>query len=149
MPSEGPGRRYSVPFTKQTTHGDPAVENCVNGIAAKSTQAIPAAVSVANAAAAQVIAVGEEAVIMCTGLHEVANAKLPGSVVTASELAAGTSTFAKAALYIRHSDNALVLAATALSSGILSAGFSKFGLIVARDDVLARTTVNLNLRSEF
>lgn len=149
MPSEGPGRRHSVVFTKQTVHGDPAVENCVAGVAAKSTQAIPAAVSVANATAAQQIAVGEEAVIMCGGLHEVANAKLPGSVVTVAELAAGSSTLAKAALYIQHSNNALVLAATALSSGLLQAGFSKFGLIVERDDVLGRTTVNLNLRSAF
>lgn len=77
MPSQGPGDRYDVQFTKATQHGAPAVENGHPGIAAKSEQAAPAAVSVANAAAAQLIAVGEEAVIIMGGVVDVAVADLP------------------------------------------------------------------------
>lgn len=137
MPLEGPGQRFSCTATKATAHGKCAVELGHAGVAAKSAQIAPAAPSVANAAAAVAIGIGEEFVIMMNGLHEVAVADLPGGA------AAGNP------VYIRASDNAIVLAATALSSGVLQAGFWKFGLIDSIDTVLGRALVNLNRRDSF
>lgn len=99
MPYEAPGSRFSTVATKATVHGDPAVEHKHPGIAAKSSQAAPAVPSVANALAAQQIAIGEELVIMLLGLHEVDTDLLPGGA------AAGD------ALYIAEADNSLLSAA--------------------------------------
>lgn len=137
MPLEGPGTSFDVVATKATAHGKCVVELGHAGVAAKSAQAAPAAPSVANAAAAQVIAVGEDFVIRMHGVHEVAVADLPGGA------AAGNP------LYIHTTDNALALAATALTAGVLNANFVKFGLIDSIDTVLGRAQVNLNQRAAF
>lgn len=144
MPAEAPGSRESVIATKATTHGKAVVEYGIPGQAAKSTQALPAYPSVANALAAQQIGVGEEFVIMTAGRHtfDAALTPLPGAAVAGADLT-------RSALYIRHSDNSLVLAATALAAGVLQAGFSKFGLLIFVDTVFNRYDVNLNLRSTF
>lgn len=96
MPYEGPGSRYSTIATKATRHGDPAVEKGHPGIAAKSTQIAPAAVSQANADAAVNIAIGEEFVIMTQGLHEVLVASLAAGAEEGDEV------------YIRDTDNVLL-----------------------------------------
>lgn len=135
MPSEGAGERYSVVATKAVVHGKPAVEKKHPGIAAKSAQAAPAAVSVANATAAQQIAIGEEFVIMLTGLHDVAVADLPGGAAVGDPL------------YIEIADNSLANAAEALTSGLVEAEYVKFGRISAIDATLGIAQVNLDLRS--
>jgi hypothetical protein len=138
VPYEGEGSRYSTIATKATAHGKPATEHGHPGIAAKSAQPAPAAVSVANAAAAQQIAIGEEFVIMLDGLHEVAVADLPGGAAVSNPL------------YIREADNVLVLAATALDvNNVLKAGFKKYAVVSSIDTTLGRALVNLNLRSTF
>jgi hypothetical protein len=129
MPIEQPGSRYSVVATKATSHGKPAVEKNHPGIAAKSAQAAPAYPSVANALAAQQIAIGEEFVIMLTGAHEVAVADLPAGAAVGD------------AVFIRVADNVLVNAA--------GAGIVKFGRISSIDTALGRSLVNLNLRDTF
>lgn len=129
MPTEGPGSRFSVVATKATAHGKCAVERHHPGVAAKSTQAAPAYPSVANALAAQQIAIGEEFVIMLTGLHEVLVADLPAGAVAGD------------AVFIREADNVLVNAA--------GAGIIKFGRISSIDATLGRALVNLNLRDTF
>lgn len=138
MPSEGPGVRFDVLATKIVNHGDPCVEIAHPGIAAKSAQIAPGVPSVAGAAAAQAIAVGEDFVIMMTGVHEVATSKLPVGANAAGGL-----------LYIRASDNALVAAATALTSGALNAGFFRFGVVDSVDASRGVAQVNLNLRGAF
>jgi hypothetical protein len=137
MPLESPGARYEATATKATSHGAPAVELNHAGVAAKSAQAAPAAPSVAAAAAAQQIAISEAFIIMLKGRHEVASSLLPGGAVAGSPL------------YIRASDNALVLAATALTGGVLNAGFLRFGVIDSIDTTRGRALVNLDLRSSF
>lgn len=137
MPSEGPGRRYDVVATKATTHGAPVIELNHAGIAAKSSQAAPMAPSVANAVIAQQIAIGEDFVIMLEGDHDVAVAALPGGAAAGDRL------------FIKASDNTLALAATALTAGVLNAGYAKFGLIDDIDTVLGRAHVNLTQRSSF
>lgn len=137
MPLEGPGRRFSVPFTKASTHGAPAVELGHAGVAAKSAQIPAMAPSLANAALAVQIAIGEEAVIMMDGVHEVASSALPGGAAAGSPL------------YIHATDNSLALAATALTAGVLNAGYWKFGLIDSIDTTLGRAQVNLTQRSAF
>lgn len=137
MPSEGPGARYDVPFTKATAHGAPAVENRHPGIAAKSEQAAPAAVSVANAAAAQQIAIGEEAVIMLKGVHDVAVDLLPAGAAEGDPL------------WITVADNSLADDAEALTGGITEAGYVKFGLISEIDDTTDIAQVNLDLKDTF
>jgi hypothetical protein len=137
MPIEGPGGRYSVIATKAVAHGAPAIEKNHAGIAAKSAQASPAAPSVANALAAQQIAIGEEFVIMLSGLHEVAVAALPGGAAEGDPV------------YIVKADNTLANAAAALNAGLLRATHAKFGLISSIDTVLGRALVNLNQRSAF
>lgn len=137
MPLEGAGVRRSQLATKATAHGLPVVEQNFCGIAAKSTQAAPAAVSVANATAAQQIAIGEEFVIMLSGLHEVAVASLPAGAAVGDPL------------YVQESDNSLADAAEALTDGILEAGYSKLGLIDSIDTTAGRALVNLNQRSAF
>jgi hypothetical protein len=129
VPYEGEGSRYSTIATKATAHGKPATEHGHPGIAAKSAQPAPAAVSVANAAAAQQIAIGEEFVIMLTGAHEVAVADLPAGAAVGD------------AVFIRVADNVLVNAA--------GAGIVKFGRISSIDTALGRSLVNLNLRDTF
>jgi len=104
MPSEGPGSRYSVLATKAVAHGAPAVENRHPGIAAKSAQAQPAAVSVANALAAQQIAIGEEMVIMLAGLHDFPSSFLPAAAAVGDPL------------WIRTADNSLTNQAGALAT---------------------------------
>jgi hypothetical protein len=131
MPLEGPGRRFSVTATKATTHGAPVVELNHPGVAAKSAQTPPMAPSVANAALAVAIGVGEEFVIMMDGVHEVATSLLPGGA------AAGN------ALYIHPADNTLKLV------GGMSSGDVKFGVIDSIDTNLGRAAVNLSLRSSF
>lgn len=137
MPSEGPGARFSCVATKASVHGNPVVEVGHAGIGAKSGQPAPAAVSVANATAAQAIAIGDDMVVMMEGLHTFASSFLPGGAAVGNPV------------YIRASDNALVLAATALTAGVLNAGFWKFGLISEIDTALARVSINLSRRDSF
>lgn len=137
MPLEGPGARFSVIATKATTHGAPATELGHPGVAAKSAQAAPMVPSLANAAIAQQIAIGEEFVIMLSGVHEVATSLLPGGAAAGSKL------------YIKESDNSLVLAATALASGVLNAGYLRWGVIDSVDSTRGRAAVNFNLRGTF
>lgn len=127
MPIEQPGSRYSVVATKAAKHGDPVVENKHPGIAAKSSQGLPAYPSQANADAAQNIAIGEEMVIMLKGAHEVAVAKLPAGAVVGDQV------------FIRSADNVLVNAT--------GAGIVKFGLISSIDATLGRALVNLDLKA--
>jgi hypothetical protein len=129
MPIEGPGRRYVAVATKATTHGAPVVELNHAGVAAKSAQIAPMTPSVANAAIAQQIAIGETFVIMLGGRHEVATASLPGGAV------AGTQ------LWITPADNSLKSAT--------AAGLVKFGVIDSIDTVRARALVNLDQRASF
>lgn len=131
MPLEAPGRRYDASATKATTHGAPTVELNHAGIAAKSAQVAPMAPSVANAAIAQQIAVGEDFVIMMDGVHEVATNLLPAGTVAGSQL------------FIRPADNTLHLA------GATAAGDVKFGLVDEIDATLGRAQVNLTQRSSF
>lgn len=126
MPSEGPGSRYSVIATKAAIHGRPVVENGHPGIAAKSTQAAPAYPTTTNATAAKNIAIGEEMVIMLTGLHEIPSSLLPAGAV------AGTP------LWIVAADNTL--------QNATAAGRVKFGVVSSIDATLGRALVNLNLR---
>jgi hypothetical protein len=126
MPDQGPGQRYSVVATKATAHGKPVVENKHPGIAAKSTQALPADPTTANATAAQNIAIGEEMVIMLEGIHTVLVADLPAGAVVGDQV------------FIRSADNVLVNAG--------GAGIVKFGLISSIDATLGRALVNLNLK---
>lgn len=138
MPGTGPGSRYSAVATKQVNHGMPAIELGHAGIAAKSEQVAPMAPSVANAAIADQIAVGETFVVMMEGLHSyVPSSVLPGGA------AAGN------ALYIKASDNSLVLAATALSGGVLQAGYSKFGLLDEIETTPGTCQINLSRRDTF
>lgn len=129
MPIEGPGARYVATATKAATHGAPAVELNHAGVAAKSAQIAPMVPSVANAAIAQQIAVGEQFVIMLKGRHEVASALLPGGAV------AGTQ------LWINPADNTLKSAT--------SAGYVKFGVVDSIDATHARALVNLDQRGSF
>lgn len=137
MPSEGPGSRYSCVATKASAHGAPIVEKNHAGIAAKSGQALPAYPTAANALAAQQIGIGDDVVIMLTGLHDVAISALPGGAAEGD------------AVYIKKSDNTLANAAAALSSGLLQATYAKLGLISAIDVSVGRASVNLNMRSAF
>lgn len=134
MPYEQPGQRYSAIATKATAHGRPAVEKRHPGIAAKSAQAAPAAVSVANATAAQAIAIGEEFVIMLAGSHEVAVADLPGGAAEGDPL------------WIEVADNSLANAAEAQTAGLTEAAYVKFGVIDSIDTAAGRALVNLNLK---
>lgn len=131
MPLEAPGRRYVATATKATTHGAHTVEVNHAGIASKSTQIPAMAPSVANAALAVAIAIGEEFVIMLDGQHEVATSALPGGTVVGSQL------------FIRPADNTLHLA------GATAAGDVKFGLVDEIDTGLGRALVNLSQRSSF
>lgn len=134
MPQEGPGLRLDATATKETRHGDPAVELNHPGIAAKSAQPEPMAVNLANAQLAQIIEVGEEFVLMMYGQHEVDTDLLPAGA------AAGDP------LWITKTTNVLVNAATALTGGITEAAYVKFGVIDVIDDTDGRSLVNLNLR---
>jgi hypothetical protein len=137
MPLTKPGQRYEAVATKNTSHGKPATELGHAGIAAKSAQIAPMVPSVANAALAVAIPIGEPFIVMLDGSHEVAVSDLPGGAVAGSKI------------YIRESDNALVLAATAVTSGVLNAGFLKFGVVDSIDSTLGRALVNLTQRSSF
>jgi hypothetical protein len=135
MPYEEGGTRKSVIATKATAHGRPVVERKrFAGIAAKSAAAAPAAVSVANATAAQQIAIGEEFVIMLAGLHEVATSILPAGAVEGDRL------------YVQLDDNSLADAAEALTAGILEPEYSPLGILDEVDATLGRAKVNLNLK---
>lgn len=138
MPENRPGLREVVTATKATTHGAPAVEVGLAGIAHKSQQIAAMAPSLANAALAVQIGVGEEFVIRLDGTAEVDTSLLPAGA------AAGDP------LYIKAADNTLHLAADALAAGVLNAGFVKFGVLVEKDtSSVARSSVNLNQRSSF
>jgi hypothetical protein len=126
VPIQQPGERYSVVATKATRHGKPVVENRHPGIAAKSTQALPAYPTQANADAAGAIPIGEEFVIMLEGVHEVLVADLPAAAAVGDQV------------FIRTADNVLVNAG--------GAGIVKFGLISSIDATLGRALVNLNLK---
>lgn len=131
MPVEAPGRRYSVTATKATSHGAATVELNHAGIAAKSAQVAPMAPSVANAALAVQIAIGEEFVIMMDGQHEVPTSTLPVGSVAGSQL------------FIRPSDNSLHLA------GSTAGGDVKFGVVDEINSGLGTAQVNLSQRSSF
>lgn len=137
MPAEQPGARLSVIATKATEHGAPAVEIGHPGVAAKSKGASPMYPSVANAALAQDIAIGEEFVLMLGGAHEIDEDLLPAGA------AAGDP------LYITLADNALADAAEALTAGLVEAGYVKFGRISEIDTSAGLALVNLNLRDTF
>lgn len=129
MPYEGPGKRTAVTATKACNHGDPVVEQNIPGVAAKSAQVAPMVPSVANAAIAQQIAIGEQFVLMSSGLHEVVTSKLPAGYAVGTQL------------WIATADNSLQSAA--------AAGRVKFGVIVDIDATHGRAHVNLNLRDTF
>lgn len=141
MPAERPGRREERIRSNKagvTLHnGDPVIEGNLAGVAAKSRGGAPGAVNMANAAANQVIAVGELFVVMLDGTHTLDESHLPAGAVDGDRL------------YIRASDDALVLAATALTGGVLNAGFAKYGVITDIDAALDRFDVNLNERASF
>ena len=129
MPFEGPGKRYAVTATKATTHGAPAVENNHAGVAAKSAQIAPMVPSVANAATAQQIGIGEQFVVMMEGLHEVKTSLLPAGYAVGTQL------------WIATADNSLQNAA--------AAGRVKFGVIDDIDTTRGVAHVNLSQRSSF
>jgi hypothetical protein len=126
---EQPGGRFSVVATKAVRHKRPAVELHHPGMALKSAQPAPMVPTVANAALAEGIVVGEEFVIALDGAWPVEVALLPAGA------AAGDP------LWIREADNVLVNAA--------GAGILKFGRISSIDTTLGLALVNLNLRDTF
>src|SRR4051794_35513496 len=117
MPAERPGTRESVVRSDKSAargaeapgahgllrHGDPAIELGIGGIAFKSAQVVPMVPNVANADIATQIAVGEVYTIDCWGDHTMADEFMPAGAVPGDRL------------FIRASDDALVLAATALT----------------------------------
>jgi hypothetical protein len=129
MPYESPGRRYAVTATKQVNHGDPTVELNHAGVAAKSTQPPPMAPSVANAALAVQIAVGETFTIMMDGSHTVRTALLPVGYAVGTQL------------WITPATNALVSTA--------AAGLVKFGIIDSINAATATAIVNLSQRGSY
>lgn len=136
MPLTGPGTRQDVVATKAVAHGKPVIEHLIPGIAFKAAQAAPAYPTVANAVAAQQIAIGEDFVIDFTGAHEVAAADLPGGgAASFGSNAVGTP------LWITSADNTLAAAA--------GSGKVKFGVITELDTVHFRALVNFNLRDTF
>lgn len=139
MPAEGPGRRFSVIATKATEHNKPAVELNHAGVAAKSAQPAPAAVSQANADAAKKIAIGEEFVIMLDGVHGIASSLLPGGAKAGDRLA------------IKVSDNSLVAVASAAAAekAVEEDLLVKFGVIDSIDTTAAIAWINLSQRSSF
>lgn len=139
MPAEGPGSRFSVTATKATQHGWPAVELNHAGIAAKSAQAEPGNLTTANALAAEKIAIGEEFVIMLSGLHSFPSAKLPGGSVAGDRLA------------IKKTDNSLVKVAEAAAANkaIEEGLLVKFGVLDSIDTVAGLAWVNLTGRNSF
>lgn len=146
MSVQQPGERYSVVATKAVTHKNPAVENNHPGIALKSAQPAPMVPTTANATTAQQIAVGEEMVIALTGAWPVDTTLLPAGAAVGDPL------------YIRVADNVLVNQAEAAvdpdTTGAagpfaMKVGYRKYGVISSIDTTLARSLVNLNLRSTF
>jgi hypothetical protein len=129
MPLEAPGKRYEATATKATTHGAPCVELNHAGVAAKSQQIAPMVPSLANAAIAQQIAVGEAFIIMLAGKHEVLSSLLPAGAV------AGTQ------LWINPADNTL--------KNATSAGYVKYGVVDSIDTTHGRALVNLDQRGSF
>lgn len=126
---QGPGDRFSVIATKAVRHKRPAIELHHPGVALKSAQPAPMVPTVANAALAEGIVVGEEFVIALTGVWPIEVSLLPGAAVAGDPL------------WIVEADNTLANAA--------AAGRIKFGRISAIDTVLALALVNLNLRDTF
>lgn len=142
MPSERPGRRETVVRSDKAgnpelRHNDPVIENNLAGVAAKSRPGAAGAVTAANAAANQVIADGETFVVMLDGNHTLDDSHLPAGAVEGSRL------------YIEAATDALVLEATALTGGVLEAGYAKFGVVTDIDATLDRFDVNLNERASF
>ena len=132
MPGEAPGQRYVATATKATSHGLPAVELNHAGIAAKSQQTAPAAPSVANAALAVQIGVGEQFTIMMAGVH---------SYVPMSVLPAGANVGDQ--LYIHPADNSIVEGSAHV------AGDVKWGLLEEINSAGGTCAVNLSQRSSF
>src|SRR5260221_202149 len=98
MPLQGTGKRHVAIATKTVVHGAPVCEDGYPGIAAKSTQ-LGRYVDPASAAAT-LIAIGEDFVIMLGGVQEVLAANVPGGVGAAPP---GTP------VWINEDTNALVL----------------------------------------
>lgn len=95
MPARGPGQTFAATATKESGHNHPAVELNHAGIANKSMQIPPGVPSNAAAAAAKVIAVGEEFVIHLEGAHTFESSFLPGGAGVGDRL------------YISPADNSL------------------------------------------
>lgn len=137
MPYEGLAVRHAAVATKATVHGAPCIEDGFPGVAFKNTQ-LNAYVDPSLAAATQIV-VGESFAIQFGGMHEIAAAKFPGGTLPAR----GT------AIYITLADNSLVLAATAVASGLVQAGYSKFGRIDRLDTARSVAYVNAEARDTF
>lgn len=134
MSVEQPGSRYSCLATKQVVHKMPTVEKRHPGIALKSAQVAPMVPTMANATAAQTITVGEEMVIAMTGVWTVPTSALPGGAVVGD------------GLWITIADNVLVLAAVALTAGVVEAPYIPYGVIDEIDTTAGEADINLNLR---
>lgn len=134
-----PGRRVVRVFTKETLHGDPAVEQHAAGIAKKTLQMPGGVPTAANALANQTILEDEEAAIFIDGILPVREDLLPGGAAVGD------------ALYITIADNVLVLAGVALTGGVLEAAFDKFGRVESLDDPSSadHALVNLGARDSF
>lgn len=140
MPNVAPGQRQSIKATIQHTHGRPACEGFLVGIAGKSTQIAPGVPNDSAAAAAQVIGVDEEFVLFLGGLADLPISVLPGSYNVATKAGSG--------IFINRTNDALVLASTALNSGALQANYEKFGVLVEVDTTAGRCKINLNLAAK-
>lgn len=86
MPARGPGQTYAVTATKESAHNHPAIELNHAGIAHKSQQIPPGVPSNAAAAAAKLIAIGEEFVIDMDGVHTFESSLLPGGAKAGERL---------------------------------------------------------------
>lgn len=134
MPYEGLGVRHKAVATKTTVHAAACIENGFPGVAFKTTQ-LGRFVD-PSTAAATTIAIGESFEIQVGGIHEVPRT---GNLATADVGAA-----AVADIYIRDVDNVLGLAAQALTGAVLSAGWSKFGKVTARDATRTPQVLRVN-----
>lgn len=137
MPYEGLAVRHTAVATKATVHGAPCIEEGFPGVAFKNTQ-LDAYVKPGTTPATQ-IASSESFVIQVGGMHEIAAAKFPGAALPAR----GT------AIYITLADNVLVFAATAVTAGLVTAGYSKYGRVDSVDTVRGVALVNAEARDTF
>ncbi len=137
MPYEGLAVRHTAIATKAVNHGNPCIENGFPGVAFKTTQ-LNAYVA-PNSTAAQQIGIGEGFVIQIGGVHEVAAARFAGAALPALG----------AAVYITLADNVLVLAATAVTAGLVEAEYSKFGRVDRIDATRGVAYINAEARDTF